>query len=372
MKKLLLPLLLWAAQATAADLLLVVESTLSPQVTPALDQYVDTVRQEGWTVELVKWPARSPKDPLAHVRLAKEVVWPRAKASTDLHVLFVGKLPIPYTGFNLLPDGHHDSCGAYATTLYYACPDGNWTDLRDNSGYKSRTQHVNKPGDGKFDQQIGPGGTSAESRALGQLQARIGFLDFSGYGTATSWGSKAANADFEAQCYVNYFRRNLDYRQGVWNPKTAVGNGAYTKRPTGYFQDWAYKTVGTNNYYFFFAPSASKTQPHAANDKAPYSVVFDFKALPFQRTFWSSRPGPWAVLDLSYGSYQLDHNTQRMVNPLISGALATANSVVGGWDLTGMFDGKTLGELWAQTVNRGLANTYCVLYGDPTLVARKP
>ena len=51
----------------------------------------------------------------------------------------------------------------------------------------------------------------------------------------------------------------------------------------------------------------------------------------------------------------------------MSCALATANCAVGAWDLNGIFNGKTLGQLWYQTVNRGLPNTYCVLYGDPTL-----
>lgn len=372
MKKLLLPLLLTALQAVAADLLVVVESTLNTKVTPSLDQYIADAKAEGWTVETVRWPARTTKDTNAHIRLAQQVIWPRAKASADLHVMMIGKLPIPYSGFNLLPDGHTDTVGAYATTLYYACPDAKWTDIRDNSGYPSKTQFINRPGDGKFDQQVGPGGTSADSIAMGKLQAKIGFLDMSIMGSAKSWGSTNTVADLQANAYIQYFQRNHDYRTGKWSPKMGAGNGAYTKRPTGYFQDWAYKTVGTNSYCFFFSNLASTAQPFTPQEKGAFSVVYDFKALPYQSTYWSTVKGPWAVLDLSYGSYQIDFGAQRLVNPLVTGALATANSATGAWDLTGIFEGKTLGQLWGQTVNRGLANTYCVLYGDPTIVVRKP
>jgi hypothetical protein len=372
MKKLLLPLLLTALQAVAADLLIVVESTLNSKVTPSLDRYIADATAEGWNVQTVKWPARTTKDTNAHIRLAQQVIWPRAKASTDLHVMMIGKLPVPYSGFNLLPDGHTDTVGAYATMLYYACPDGKWTDIRDNSGYPSKTQFINRPGDGKFDQQVGPGGTSVASLDLGKLQAKIGFLDMSIMGSAKSWGSTNTVADLQANAYIQYFQRNHDYRTGQWSPKMGAGNGAYTKKPTGYFQDWAYQTVGTNSYCFFFSNLASTAQPFTPQEKGAFSVVYDFKALPYQSTYWSTLKGPWAVLDLSYGSYQIDFGAQRLVNPLVTGALATANSAVGAWDLTGIFEGKTLGQLWGQTVNRGLGNTYCILYGDPTIVVRKP
>jgi len=255
--------------------------------------------------------------------------------------------------------------------LYYGCPDGKWTDVRDNSGFRSKNQFVNQPGDGKFDQQIGPGGTLAESKELGKLQANIGFLDLGGFGNPKQWGSTLTTAEFKAQCYVNYFKRNHDYRTGSWKPTTLVGNGTYSGRPTGYFKDWATATVGLDNYRYFKTVTATKTQPYTINSLAPFGVIYDSKAVPYQRAYWSKVTKPFAVLDLSYGSYQIDFNSQRLVNPLIGGSLATANSATGAWDLTGIYEGKTLGQLWHQTVNRGLANTYCVLYGDPTITLRR-
>ncbi len=353
--------------ARAGDLLLVVENSLNTNIAPALEQYIQDVQSEGWNVEKVTWPARNAKDTTAHVRLARDVVWPRAKKSADLHVLLVGKLPMPYSGVNLWPDGHPDSCGAYATTVYYGCPDGKWTDSADNSGYRSRTAQVNKPGDGKFDQQVCPGGTTDESKKLGKLQASIGFLDLSGASGPKAWGSTLTAAQFEIQCLNNYFKRLHDYRTGGWTVKTLVGNSSYLKRPTGYFQDWATSTVGTNNFRFFCSETSTKTQPYTLNSISAFGVVYDFKWVPYTPSYWATRTAPWAVLDLSYGSYQIDFNSQRLVNPLVSSTLATANSAIGAWDLNGAFEGKTLGQLWYQTVNRGLGNMYCVLYGDPTL-----
>ncbi len=213
----------------------------------------------------------------------------------------------------------------------------------------------------------GPGGTSAASRQLGKLQASIGFLDFSSTGGAKAWGSTLSNPEFEAQCFRTYFDRLHGYRSGEWTHTTKVGNSSYLRRPTGFFRDWAISTVGTNHYRFFSSETRTSTQPYALKEIAAFGVVYDFKWLPHNRAYWAARRDPWAVLDLSYGSYQIDFNAPRLVNPLVSGALASANCAVGAWDLTGMFEGKTLGQLWHQTVNRGLPNTYCILYGDPTL-----
>jgi len=77
------------------QLLRVVEESLAPSIADSLAQQRADLTAAGWTVEDVTWPARSSKEPLAHIRLAQQVIWPRVLASPGLHVFLVGRLPVP-------------------------------------------------------------------------------------------------------------------------------------------------------------------------------------------------------------------------------------------------------------------------------------
>jgi chitodextrinase len=349
----------------------VIESTLPVALSEALAQHEADLKAEGWKVETIYTSRRDPVKLFQHVELAQREIWPRVRANTNLHVFFIGKLPMPRSGYASNPDGHTDTRGAYACTAYYAMPSDGWTDVLDNTGIAMRPAMINGPGDGKFDQDTAPGNRDEFGNELGgDALASVGFLDLS-FGAPRTFGSTLSTEEFLIDRYLRYFAQLHRYRTGEWRPKTPVAHMAYDGRPWSDVETWATRTVGTSSYRFFRSYSTSKTQSFTVEQSASFGLVLDFKVTPSTGTVWTSRSKEWAVFDLYYGSYQVDFGSPRLVNPLLSGALATGCFTWNRWNLDGLFEGATLGEVWRQSVSRSPGNVFRVLYGDPTLVMRR-
>ena len=349
----------------------VIESTLPVALSGALAQHEADLKAEGWEVETIYSSRRDPVKLFQHVELAQREIWPRVRANTNLHVFFIGKLPMPRSGYASNPDGHSDTRGAYACTAYYAMPSDGWTDVMDNTGIAMRPSMINRPGDGKFDQDTAPGNRDEFGNELGgDALASVGFLDLS-FGAPRTFGSTLSTEEFLIDRYLRYFALLHRYRTGEWRPKTQVAHMAYDGRPWSEVEAWATRTVGATNYQFFRSYSTSKTQSFTVEQRASFGLVIDFKVTPSTGKTWTSRTKEWAVFDLYYGSYQVDFGSPRLVNPLLSGALATGCFTWNRWKLDGLYEGATLGEVWRQSVSRSPGNVFRVLYGDPTLVMRR-
>ena len=358
------------AVAPTRRLLRVVESTLPMALAPSLQQHEADLRAEGWVVETIYTARRDPKLPMQHIELAQKEIWPRVRATTNLHIFFIGKVPMPRSGMNTLPDGHWDTKGAYATTAYYAMPYSGWTDVLDNSAVAVKPELINRPGDGKFDQDTAPGNRNSLGQELGgEALACVGFLDLS-FGNAKTFGSTLSADDFLIERYQKYFARLHGYRTGAWAPRTKVAHMAYNNQPWTGIADWASSKVGANNYRFFGSVTANTTQPYSVDQCSSFGVLIDFKLIPSTGTTWTKRTNDWAVLDLYFGSYQIDFGSPRLVNPLLTGALATGSYTWDRWNLDGVFSGETLGEAWRKTVSNSVGNVYRVLYGDPTITLK--
>ncbi len=93
---------------------------------------------------------------------AKIKAWYDKSAPTNKYCLLIGKITVPYSGLqvpntvNLNPDAHTDHGGAWPTDSYYADMDGDWTDDYTMVSGVSRTENMNNPNDGKFDQHFLP------------------------------------------------------------------------------------------------------------------------------------------------------------------------------------------------------------------------
>lgn len=358
------------AVAPSRRLLRVVESTLPMALAPSLQQHEADLRAEGWVVETIYTARRDPKKPMQHIELAQKEIWPRVRATTNLHIFFIGKVPMPRSGINTLPDGHWDTKGAYATTAYYAMPYSGWTDVQDNTAVAVKPDQINRPGDGKFDQDTAPGNRNSLGQELGgEALACVGFLDLS-FGNPKTFGSTLSAEDFLIDRYQKYFARLHGYRTGAWAPRTKVAHMAYNGQPWTGIAEWASSTVGADNYRFFRSVTANTTQPYSVEQSASFGVLIDFKVMPSTGTTWTKRTNDWAVLDLYFGSYQIDFGTPRLVNPLLTGALATGSYTWDRWNLDGVFSGETLGEAWRKTVSNSVGNVYRVLYGDPTITLK--
>jgi len=319
--------------------LLVVDRTLPIELASTFDAYRDWLRADGYEADIVWADKTNNRNPKAHIALAENVVWPWVKAHTDGVVQFIGDLPIPYSGIAINPDGHGDTAGAYACAGYYVSPFTNWTDASANT--QTRPARCNIAGDGRFDQ-------SQMARPL----ASIGWLNLSRF-NARTFGSTLTGMDWIIHCYRRYFERNRAYRSGEWKPQRRLGEGFAQGTGASWLLDLDANAVSWGR----------DTVKAVAN--GPYAVTRDFKSLDSQITKLTE---PFTVLDLTYGSYQIDYLTQRTTNPLYSAALAVGSYGLG-WNLSSLANGPArLGDLWLDTVEAVRQyNTVPILYGDATL-----
>lgn len=132
---------------------------------------------------------------------------------TDLRSIYIfGDVAVPYSGtyctdnfYTVPPDGHKagvgDHCGAWAADVYYAIPDGQWTD-EDTVFYGSRyTWNQNDKGDGKYDEIELPGDVAYE----------LGRVDLHNMG----WIQKPA-----MDLLKQYIEKNHRYRYRIDKPYT--------------------------------------------------------------------------------------------------------------------------------------------------------
>ncbi len=117
----------------------------------------DDMAEEGWNV-IARGVPRSDSTEV-NASVVKNIVMQEYLRNNDLNTIFIlGRVPVPYSG-DLNPDGHPNHLGAWPADLYYGVMDSTyWTDNSVNTdnnppGYTpERTENVNKPGDGKFDE----------------------------------------------------------------------------------------------------------------------------------------------------------------------------------------------------------------------------
>ncbi len=354
----------------AKSVLLIVDSTYQTSLQSEITQWQKDATNDGWSVETLYIPPRTayPKNSNEVRTLAASIIWPRVNATTNLHVFLVGATPVPRSGLYINPDGHPDTYGAYACLGYYVTPSTNWTDIGNNTGTFQMDGHKNIPGDGRFDNEMWPAGST--------VKGEVGLIDMSP-ANIRYWSNSTneTTQQLVLRKYKEYFARLHEYKTAGWAIKTKVGHGnGYQSIRWPNFTNWAYANFGTNYLYFTSTETTNKTQPYTIYSRAPFGILYDFKLVSYEGWLWKSIGtkvgGRWAVLDLYFGSYNVDLGSERLINSLLAGSLATGSYTWGEWSLDGFVNGKkTLGEIWKQTVapsNSGYI--YRSLYGDPTIV----
>ena len=336
--------------ALGGTCLRVIEATLPIEARDALDLHAADLQAAGWKVQDAYVAPSDAKAPLGAQEIARTVVWPaiRAHGSTwtnVLHVFFIGDLPLPRSGFAQNPDGHHDTSGAYPAPVYYAMPDAVWTDERDNTAFRSRPLQQNRPGDGRFDQ---------DRRPAGEIRAAIGILNLTPAIKNRSWGYTGSQSLWEAQAYRRYFDALHCWRTGQLKPKHPWGVGSGLGQPS---TQWLNQTDAQQPTW------RSTSSPGGFEACTPFGAVYDFKGVPANGTFWFTRTAPVAAVYFTWESYQSDASATRIINPLMTGSVASA-PIGFAWSLAG-WQTNTLGQLWIQSAAAS-PNPWVALYGDPT------
>ncbi|MBL9134331.1 MAG: hypothetical protein JNK85_00620 [Verrucomicrobiales bacterium] len=215
--RLLLPFvlaLITSATAPAATVLLVAADDAADQHAALLDSWRSQVRAEGWEVltEIVPrtgWnsPDRATRA-LDILRLA-ETHQPRA-------LFLFGAVARPATGV-AAPDGHTARCVwndfPYSGTL----PSNAWTDATNHNVSTGLNFYRNDRGDGRWDQ----------TYLVNGARWAVGRVDFSGLpelprgsipeGYYKSGSPRVPRID-EHAALADYLQRDLDWRQGRWQP----------------------------------------------------------------------------------------------------------------------------------------------------------
>lgn len=171
-------------------LILLVDSTHSQALISEIDDLVQVLESECWTV------IRHDISPLESVPNVKQVIvseYQKDPQNVKAVYLF-GHVPVPYSG-NLAPDAHPDHVGAWPADAYYGDINGTWTDVSVNTTAASDVRNKNIPGDGKFDASVLPSA----------VELQVGRVDFANMSVFTL---------SETDLLKQYLKKSLDFRVG--------------------------------------------------------------------------------------------------------------------------------------------------------------
>lgn len=145
--------------------LIVVDDTYKNLLTAEINRLQDDLEADGWKPQVI---FVNRKDSVSIVK-SRIKSWAISNPADNQALFLLGRVPVPYSG-EIAPDGHHsDHRGAWPCDGYYADLDGLWTDQTVNISSAASSRNYNKPGDGKFDQNVIPS----------SVRLQVGRVDFS-------------------------------------------------------------------------------------------------------------------------------------------------------------------------------------------------
>lgn len=142
--------------------LLLIDSTIHADLATKLDTLRMDIAGDGY--EIIEFAVPPSMD---HIALKSKIAEFQTLYQSLEYIYILGHVAVPYSGtycedsyWVVPPDGHKEGsgnhCGAWAADVYYAVPEGTWTDTKTVED-GTRTFTKNLPGDGKFDQIVLPG-----------------------------------------------------------------------------------------------------------------------------------------------------------------------------------------------------------------------
>jgi len=335
-------------------MLILIDSTLSPELNFEITRLKNDLIQEGWRVTS-RNVSRTES-----VTSIKSIIQNTYTSDNSLKsVLLIGYIAVPYSGDRAF-DGHSEHTGSWATDSYYADLDGAWTDISVNLAGASRSENKNVPGDGKFDQ------SSVPSKA----EISVGRVDFS---------DLSIFSETEIELTKRYLDKNHRFRtkQIQVIPKATVDDN---------FTSLVEAFNGWSNFYSFFEGANVQAADFIAAMRSE-NILWSYGSGGGSYTSCSgvgssadfTHGGINATFLMNYGSYYADFDTPN--NFMRSSLAAQGNSLVniwggvGAWLLHPMALGETIGSCYLKTLNntnsgyyKRNSNLICMnLHGDPSL-----
>lgn len=175
------------------DLLVVLTNSTAGEVALELDDYLNTVRTDGWRARTL---LIGEEDSVSEVKAA---ILAAHEQDPVTALLLLDDVPIAFSG-NINPDAHTDHKGAWASDVYYGDLDGVWTDFSVNNTTAATPVNHNIPGDEKWDQ----------SFLASDLELAVGRVDFRNLPSFT---------DDRYELLREYLRKNIAYRNKDFTPR---------------------------------------------------------------------------------------------------------------------------------------------------------
>ncbi len=346
--------------------ILFVDADIMTPLSAELERLRDDLAGDGW--QIVEHIA----DTSATIESIKnQIVADYNAAPTNVKsVLFLGKIPVPYSG-NSAWDGHTpDHTGAWPCDAFYADLNGTWTDATINNTAPTREANKNVPGDLKFDQNFIPSA----------VELQVGRVDFRRL-TQGTFGATTT------ELLKRYLDKNHAWRTGTY----IVENKALVDDNFGYFGGEAFAANGFRNAYPLVG-EANVIQADFFNNTNPQTYLMGYGT---GGGSYTSAGGVGnstnfatdtvnIVFSNLFGSYHGDWDFE--TNPFMPSALASRGGILTcSWAgrphhfFQALASGETVGFCMKETQNAQLNNGYfntfgksgahIALLGDPTLRA---
>lgn len=158
----------------------VVDRTLASRLEREVDRFCLDLVGDGWTVlrtNVARHHDRNAKANAANIASIKALLARFHASGADRvnAVILIGHVPIPYSGFHS-PDGHGGR--ALPFDAYYGDVDGRYTDSQIDFAPSidgpREDRHENRPGDGKWDQNV----IARNEQGEAELELAVGRIDF--------------------------------------------------------------------------------------------------------------------------------------------------------------------------------------------------
>ncbi len=348
-------------------ILVFIDSTTADQLGADLITFKNDLRGEGWQPVPFK---TGPSTTVAWVK-NKIVSAYNADPGNVKAVLFMGSVPVPYSGSTAW-DGKPDHIGAWPCDAYYGDVNGNWTDNAVNITNTGRLANRNVPGDGKFDQNQLPSA----------VELMVGRLDFRRLSAAT-FGLPPV------ELMRRYLLKNHLYRTGQYKAPTR----ALVDDHLGWANGEAFAADGYRNAYPLTGPN-NVVQGDILTQTNPQRYLLGYAA--GSAGTYSSASGIGTAANVAsssvnvvfasfFGDYFGDWDFE--TNPLMPAFLAANGGVLAcewagrpRWFQHALATGETIGYCLKETQNaqyndaygqsNGESGAHIALLGDPTLRAQ--
>lgn len=324
---------------------------------------------DGWTV------LEQTVDRYASASSVKQIITNTYNSNSDLKALYLfGRVPVPYSGGNVAPDGHDNHRGTWPADTYYSDLNGTWTDTGTFNNC-CNSFYSNAPGDGKFDQINIP---SVPELMVGRVDFKD--MDSAAYLLGITTGQESIDLP---QLYVGYINKARNYKRKNFVPQRRAfvfdnfigmdfaSNGFRNFAPLVGLQNMTnyggsnpptYRDQVNGQSYLWTYACGGGGYTQAANVGNTWD--FHFKPVPPDGPINDEDVNLGGVFNLSFGSYFGDWNNSNnflrafISDPGTNGGLS--NAWIGGYQ--GYFHhmgmGETIGYSFMKTIGNRVTQTY--------------